>query len=122
MSRCWVYCWRPWRKHLQRNKHRLLDIDVRGLDHVREALARGNGVLLTPNHSSHADCFVMYTAADELGCPVYSMIAWQNFTRDGWLKQIALRQHGGFSVDREGTDLQAVRQAVEILESRRNPL
>jgi 1-acyl-sn-glycerol-3-phosphate acyltransferase len=122
LSRCWVCCWRPWRKHLQRNKHRLLDIDVRGLDHVREALARGDGVLLTPNHSSHADSFVLYTAADELRCPLYAMIAWQNFTRDGWLKQIALRQHGGFSVDREGTDLQAVRQAVEILESRPNPL
>jgi hypothetical protein len=58
----------------------------------------------------------LYTADDELRRPLYVMIAWQNFTRDGWLKQIALRQHRGFSVDREGTDLQAVRQAVEILQ------
>ena len=35
---------------------------------------------------------------------------------------MALRHHGGFSVDREGTDLQAVRQAAEILTSRPNPL
>lgn len=122
LSRWWVHWWRPWRKRLQRDKHRLLSVEVQGLEHVRAALAHGHGVLLTPNHSSHADPFVLYTAADELRCPFYIMIAWQNFVRDGWLRAMALRHHGGFSVDREGTDLQAVRQAVEILESRPNPL
>ena len=122
LGRWWVHWWHPWRKRLQHHKHRLLSVEVRGLQLLREAVARGQGVLLTPNHSSHADPFVLYTAADELGCPFYVMIAWQNFVRDGWLRSLALRQHGGFSVDREGTDLQAVRQAVEILESRPNPL
>ena len=122
LNRWWVAWWRPWRKRMQHGKHRLLSVDVRGLEHVREACAHGHGVLLTPNHSGHADPFVMYTAADELGCPLYVMIAWQNFIRDGWLRSMALRHHGGFSVDREGTDLQAVRQATEILTSRPNPL
>jgi hypothetical protein len=50
------------------------------------------------------------------------MIAWQNFIRDGRLKQIALRHHGGFSIDREGIDLSAIRQAREILQSHAHPL
>ena len=122
LSRWWVQWWRPWRKRLQLHKHRLLSVEVRGLEQVRAAQAQGHGILLTPNHSSHADPFVLYAAADELCCPFYVMIAWQNFVRDGWLRTMALRHHGGFSVDREGTDLQAVRQAVEIIESHPPPL
>jgi 1-acyl-sn-glycerol-3-phosphate acyltransferase len=122
LSCWWVSWWRPWRQRLQHHKHRLRHVEVQGLEHMRAACAQGYGVLLTPNHSSHADPLVLYAAADELRCPFYVMIAWQNFVRDGWLRSLALRQHGGFSVDREGTDLQAVRQAVEILESRPNPL
>jgi 1-acyl-sn-glycerol-3-phosphate acyltransferase len=107
---------------MQLEKHRLLSIDVRGLHHLRGEIDAGHGVLLTPNHSSHADCFAYYEASEQLQCPFYVMIAWQNFVRDGWLKSLALRHHGGFSVDREGTDLRAFRQAVEILQSRPNPL
>ena len=59
LNRWWVDWWRPWRKRLQHHKHRLLSVEVRGLEHVREALARGHGILLTPNHSSHADPFVV---------------------------------------------------------------
>jgi len=107
---------------MQLKKHRLLEIEVRGLDQVRQAISRGQGVLITPNHSSHADCFAFYEAADQLGCPFYVMVAWQNFVRDGRLKSLALRHHGAFSVDREGTDLRAFRQAVQILQSSPYPL
>ncbi|MFH1267831.1 MAG: 1-acyl-sn-glycerol-3-phosphate acyltransferase [Planctomycetota bacterium] len=122
LSPGWVRFWRPVRMRKQLKKQRLLEVEVRGLEHVREAVAAGHGVLITPNHASHADCYAFYTAADRLGYPFYVMIAWQNFVRDGRLKQLALRQHGGFSVDREGTDMRAFRQAVEILQSRPNPL
>ena len=50
------------------------------------------------------------------------MIAWQVFARDGWLKAMVLRHHGGFSIDREGTDLSAIRQAREVLQGSKNPL
>jgi hypothetical protein len=103
-------------------KHRLLEIDVRGLQYVRRSLDSGCGVLVTPNHASHADCFSVYEIAELLGMPFYVMIAWQNFVRDGALRTCILRQHGGFSVDREGNDLAAFRQAVEVLRARSNPL
>ena len=122
MSPGWIRFWRPFRKRTQFKKHRLLEVDVRGLEHVRDAVDRGHGVLITPNHSSHADCHSLYAAADELGFPVYVMIAWQVFARDGWLRAMLLRHHGGFSIDREGTDLSAIREAREILQTRKNPL
>jgi hypothetical protein len=60
--------------------------------------------------------------AERLVTPFYIMIAWQNFARDGSLRAWILRQHGGFSVDREGNDLAAFRQGVDVLRSKSNPL
>ncbi len=121
-SRFWVRFWRGRRRRLQIERHRLVNIDVHGLEHVRQAVNEGCGVLITPNHSSHADCFSIYDVADRLGMPFYVMIAWQNFARDGALKARILQQHGGFSVDREGNDLTAFRQATDVLRSQPNPL
>ncbi|MHB8897806.1 MAG: lysophospholipid acyltransferase family protein [Thermoguttaceae bacterium] len=121
-SEFWVRFWRWGRRRTQIHKHRLVEIEVRGLENVRQALEQGYGVLITPNHSSHADCFAIYDVADRLGIPFYVMIAWQNFVRDGALRAWILRQHGGFSVDREGNDLTAFRQAVDVLQSKPNPL
>jgi len=122
MSPTWIRVWRPFRKWTQLKKHRLLEVEIRGLEHVRDAVDQNRGVLITPNHASHADCHSLYSAADELKCPVYVMIAWQVFVRNGWLRALSLRHHGGFSIDREGTDLSAIRQAKEILQSYKNPL
>jgi 1-acyl-sn-glycerol-3-phosphate acyltransferase len=50
------------------------------------------------------------------------MAAWQVFGKIGTLKRLMLRQHGCFSVDREGSDMRAFRQAVRILQDSCNPL
>ena len=122
LSSGWIRFWGPFRRRNQLKKHRLLEVEVRGLGHVRDAVDRGQGVLITPNHASHADCHSLYAAVNELGFPAYVMIAWQVFARDGWLRATALRHHGGFSIDREGTDLSAIREAKDILQTRKNPL
>jgi hypothetical protein len=122
LSRRWVNFWRPVREREQRRKHRLLKVEVRGAEHVRDLLDGGFGVLVTPNHCSHADCFALYAAADRVGRPCYAMMAWQVFARGNWLRRQLLRWHGAFSVDREGTDLAALRQAREILQSGPYPL
>jgi 1-acyl-sn-glycerol-3-phosphate acyltransferase len=101
---------------------RLLEIDVRGLEHLEKALEAKQGVLITPNHSTHADTFVLYDVADRLRRPFYFMAAWQVFSKLGMLERIMLRQHGCFSVDREGADMRAFRQAVSILQDSLNPL
>jgi hypothetical protein len=122
LSPRWIRFWRRFRLREQVGKQRLLEVEARGLEHVREALGRGQGVLITPNHCSHADCFALYGAAEALGVPFYVMVAWQVFARSDRLRQIALQHHGCFSVDREGTDLRALRQAREVLASEACPL
>jgi hypothetical protein len=64
----------------------------------------------------------LYAAADQVSTPLYAMMAWQVFQRGGWLRQMALRHHGAFSIDREGTDLAAIRQARQVLEAEPYPL
>lgn len=107
---------------MQRRVERLQQVEVRGLDHLRPAAISDQGVLITPNHFAYADPYLLCEASDRVGRPFYFMTAWQVFGTSGWLKRMVLRQHGCFSVYREGTDLQAFRQAVGILQSRPNPL
>ncbi|MGH7129125.1 MAG: 1-acyl-sn-glycerol-3-phosphate acyltransferase, partial [Planctomycetaceae bacterium] len=92
-----VRLWRPFRRRYQRRVQRLMEIEVRGLDHLRRALAEGKGVLITPNHSAHADALVLLEAAHELGTPFYFMTAWQVIGMAWWGRRMVLRQHGCFS-------------------------
>jgi 1-acyl-sn-glycerol-3-phosphate acyltransferase len=64
----------------------------------------------------------MMAVADGMGMPFYFMSAWQVFTQQHWMGRLILRQHGCFSIDREGTDLKAFRLATEILETKQHPL
>jgi 1-acyl-sn-glycerol-3-phosphate acyltransferase len=122
LSPAWVRFWRPWRRRQQLRTQKLVDVEVRQIDHLRAAVASGLGVMITPNHSGHADAYIMYHAADEIDRPFYFLTAWQVFQQRTWLGRWILQQHGCFSIDREGTDLKAFRQATEVLEQGRAPL
>ena len=97
-------------------------VTVEGAEHVREALEKKQGVLITPNHSVHGDPMIVYEAADRFGSALYFMAAWQVLGLVRPLRRAFLRMHGCFSVDREGTDRKALYQAVDILKSKRQPL
>lgn len=122
LSRAWVRFWSPARRRMQLREQRLVGVDVRGVENMVDAVGKDQGVLVTPNHSSHADCYAFHGAADRVGCLFNFMIAWQVFQRSGPIKRMILRQHGCFSVDREGTDMRAFRQALDILKTAPNPL
>jgi hypothetical protein len=83
---------------------------------------RGDGVLITPNHVTYPDPFLLYEAADQLSRPFYFMVAWQVFGTSSLLKRFVLQRYGCFSVNREGTDLRAFREAVDLLRNRPHPL
>jgi 1-acyl-sn-glycerol-3-phosphate acyltransferase len=108
--------------HFQRRREGVRAVEVRGLEHLREAVGRNQGVVITANHAHHSDPFVMLRAGDALGRPFYYMVAWQSFLLLSPLARWVIRRHGSFSVDREGSDLRAFRQAVEIVRDGRNPL
>lgn len=99
-----------------------MKVEIRNIEHLKEAVSRDQGVLITPNHSGHADAHIMYNVADELGKPFYFMTAWQVFLQRRSLGRLMLQQHGCFSVDREGTDLKAFRQATKVIGEGHNPL
>ncbi len=77
---------------MQIQKHRLVEVEVNGLEHLRQSLKDGDGVLITPNHASHADAFAIYDLAERLRMLFYVMIAWQNFVRDGRLRAFGDRE------------------------------
>lgn len=122
LSPFWIRLWRPLRKRNQFRQQQLMEVEVRQLDHLRAANSSGQGVLVTPNHSGHADAYIMYDVADKLGNAFYFMTAWQVFQQQSFIGQRMLQHHGCFSIDREGTDLKAFRQATEILEQGEFPL
>lgn len=113
-------------KPLQRRKRardeQLVEVTIRGAELVRSAIDAGHGVLITPNHPTHADSYAIYESAYEVGCPYYIVAAWQVFDMKGWLAQRVIQWHGCFSIDREGTDMKAFKQAVDVLQNRPNPL
>ena len=94
---------------------------LRGIDHLRESMRQGHGVLLTPNHCRYADPLVMAFVAAEAKVPMFAMASWHLFHQSrmqGW----ALRTMGAFSVYREGLDRNSLDTAVDILCNPKRPL
>jgi len=117
-----IRLFRALRRRRAANRERLIGVEVRGAESVRDAVNAGMGVLITPNHPGHADAYIMFDAADAAGLPFYFMSAWQVFALQGPVGRWLLTRHGCFSVDREGADKEAFRTAVEIVRDQREPL
>jgi len=97
-------------------------IEVLNGEVVRQAVDDGMGVLITPNHSVHYDAPCLYVAMDRLDLPLYFLTAWQVFGMASRFERFAMQRLGCFSIDREGTDRQAFKQAVQILQEEPHPL
>jgi 1-acyl-sn-glycerol-3-phosphate acyltransferase len=113
---------RPLRRFLQRFQYRIDSIEVRGIEHLRRIVDEGQGAIIGPNHVAYSDPFLLQHAADELGRPFYFMSAWQVFGTAPRLKRWVLQRYGCFSVYREGNDLGAFRQAVDVVANMPHPL
>jgi hypothetical protein len=100
----------------------MTDITPLGCDAIARAIDRNAGILLAPNHSFHWDSYCLLRAAEQLRTPFYFMTAWQVFAVSSRFTRESMQRCGCFSVDREGTDMQALKTAVDILKSRTNPL
>ena len=110
------------RTGMLRREHRVERIEVDGLERLTPLLERGDGILLTPNHCDRADGLVMLDLADQLDWPCCGMAAYQIFSGSGGLRSWLLPRLGIFPIDREGSDLAAVKAAIEILIDGRHPL
>jgi 1-acyl-sn-glycerol-3-phosphate acyltransferase len=113
---------RLFRRRRLRRDQRIESIETPGIERLHDAVSEGQGVLLIANHSAHYDSEALYAAMDDIGLPLYFMVAWQVFGMATPLQRWALQRVGCFSVDREGSDRQAFKQAVQILQKQPYPL
>lgn len=107
-------------KHVKK-KEGIVTHECRGLEHLRDSLNRGDGIVLTPNHSRYNDPIVMGWPAREAKTHVYAMASWHLFNA-GWLDHFAIRKMGGFSIHREGSDRQSLETAIRIVAEADRPL
>ncbi len=105
-----------------RREARLTRYDIEGAEIVREARKKGHGVLIIANHPTHADPSAMSEAAWEVGCPFHFMATWNVFDVQGRIGQWIMQKHGVFSIDRDGTDVVALKTARNILQESEFPL
>jgi hypothetical protein len=113
-NRFWSTCLRPLQVYLARKRWLVSEVAVEGIESLTGIDAR-DGVLIAPNHSHEGDAHVLCEVARRTDRRFYFMAAWESFARhrgiDGWV----LQRMGAFSVDREGCDRRALRQAVDLL-------
>ena len=103
-------------------KQQITDIRIEQIEHLKSALDAGQGVMIAPNHSFHWDSYCLLSVADRLQTPFYVMTAWQVFSQSSWFECESMQRCGCFSVDRENTDIQSMKTAMDILQNRKEPL
>lgn len=117
----WTTILWPFYPHAIRKRFGVENIEVRGGAHLRDSIARGQGLLLASNHCRHSDPFLLGWLNPETGRPIHVMATWHLF-KQGRLLAAILRRIGGFSVYREGPDSAAFKTAIHILTEARRPL
>ncbi len=95
--------------------------EVRGIEHLRTSVERGDGILLAPNHCRYADPIVMAFLARELNIYPLAMASWHLFHQSR-VQSLAMRILGAFSIYREGSDRQSLDTAIDILADAKRPL
>lgn len=118
----WVKLSRKFRRRQLSKGQRLVEIDTQNIAAVTDAVADNKGVLITPNHAVHYDAPALYAAFDAVARPIHIMTAWQVFAMSTTFECWAMQRLGCFSIDREGTDRQAFKHAVQVLQDEPYPL
>ena len=108
----------PLRKFYLKKFYAVASVELEGVAHL-SCVREGDGVLLTPNHSHDSDPHVMMEVGKRLKRQFYFMAAWQIFKGHRGIDGFVLQRMGAFSVDREGCDRRAMRQAIELMTSGR---
>ncbi len=119
----WPFLFRSIRIHdyYLRKSEGVVDYEIRNIDRLRQSLAAGHGILITPNHPRTADPLAIGWLTVEAPCHFYVMASWHLF-QGSRLYSWIIRALGGFSVNREGVDRQAINMAIDLLAEAKRPL
>ncbi len=115
----WMF--RLWLKPYLRKAHGVVRCTYEGLDHVRDSLKAGHGILLCPNHSRDSDPMLIGMLCRKIPSHVFSMASWHIFKQSP-LEAFIVRRLGGFSIYREGLDRQSLDTAIQIVTNAERPL
>jgi hypothetical protein len=96
-------------------------VEVTGIERFEGSRAAGHGVLLAPNHCRPSDPMAMGMFTRVTGQRVFFLASAHVFRARGLVRWLVPRL-GGFSINREGTDREALKAAIEILATARRPL
>lgn len=102
-------------------KKRIAAVEVSGRETIVATRRPGDRLVLLPNHPTHADAPILVEALRQIGLSAQIMVAYDVFLRsqlDAWVMQ----RLGAFSVDREGSDQRAMKQALATLAAGRHAL
>ncbi len=104
-------------------KHRcgIVDHQIHGIERLQQSLADKDGILLCPNHCRDSDPLVMGLICRRTNSHIHLLASWHVF-RQSWLESTAAWLLGGFSIYREGQDLQSLTSAIRIVAEARRPL
>ncbi|MFI4861000.1 MAG: 1-acyl-sn-glycerol-3-phosphate acyltransferase [Phycisphaerales bacterium JB063] len=116
----WALCWHNRLRYLPRAM-RVVEVKVAGHEALLTRRRAGDRLVLMPNHPTHADAPILLEATRQARISTQVMAAYDVFLRsrkDAWVMQ----KLGAFSVDREGSDPRAMKQAISVIERGRHAL
>ena len=100
------------RCHLPGTRHLISKVEVENAGPLLDVHSQhGARVLLLPNHSTHSDPQIMVETCRQIGLWSFFMAAYDVFERDAKVAWVMQRM-GAFSVDRDGSDRQSLKDAV----------
>ena len=103
------------RFHLPGPMHLMESVQVENYQALKDINRQhGARLLLLPNHSTHSDPQIMIEACRQVGLWSFFMAAYDVFERDSkvaWMMQ----RMGAFSVSRDGSDRQSLKDAIETV-------
>ena len=117
----WTKALRPLLPVYLSRAHGVESVELVGVDRLRDSVAAGRGILLTPNHCRPSDPMVLAHLGYEVGRPIHIVASWHLF-KESAVQTWLLRRAGAFSIYREGLDRDALKCATQILVEARRPL
>jgi hypothetical protein len=120
-STLWCRLATPIGRPILRGRMRVARWQFRGTEALSDALRRGAGVLLTPNHCRWADPLVLGVLGHDAGTYFHYVVSSHMF-RQGRLFGWWLNRLGGYSIFREGLDRESLRTSARILAGADRPL
>ncbi len=106
---------------LLRKKYGVTRVECVHTERLRQSIAAGHGILLTPNHCRDEDPLLIGMLSRAVRSPFFIIASWHLFMQDR-KQTFLLRRAGAFSIYREGIDRTAMNTAIEILEQAQRPL